>query len=57
MLRSILPLLSVCISLLAWGLFSMPAYADEVPVIAVIVSNNADIAPVSSLAPNELRLI
>jgi ABC-type phosphate transport system substrate-binding protein len=57
MLRSILPLLSVCISLLAWGLSSMPAYADDVPVIAVIVSNNADIAPVSSLAPNELRLI
>lgn len=34
-----------------------PAFAEEAPVIAVIVSSSADIAPVTNLTASELRLI
>ncbi len=50
-------LASICLALAALGLFVTPVYAEEPTVIAVIVSSNAEIAPVGSLAPNELRLI
>lgn len=39
------------------GLPITPAYAEDAPVIAVIVSSSADIAPVTNLAASELRLI
>jgi ABC-type phosphate transport system substrate-binding protein len=51
------PFSTVCVLL---ALFSLPiphAYAEDNTVIAVIVSSNAEIAPVSSIAISELRLI
>ena len=48
--QTLLSLACVC-------LLTANVYAEESPVIAVIVSSSADIAPVGSLAANELRLI
>lgn len=47
---TLLALASLCLPM-------SPAYAEEAPVIAVIVSSSADIAPVTNLAASELRLI
>ncbi|OYZ11919.1 MAG: hypothetical protein B7Y32_00035 [Methylophilales bacterium 16-45-7] len=47
----------ICIILATLGWSVTYAFADEPMVIAVIVSNNEEIAPVNSLAANELRLI
>lgn len=43
--------------LLGSSLLSLAANAEESPILAVIVSSDSNIAPVTALAPNELRLI
>lgn len=52
-------LLSACVLLALTLLPSLPVHAEDNDntVIAIIVSSNAEIAPVSSIALNELRLI
>lgn len=47
----------IVFSLTCWWLSLNLVYAEESPVIAVIVSSSADVAPVSNLAASELRLI
>lgn len=48
---------SVLAMALAMALMSHAATAAESPLLAVIVSSDSTIAPVTRLAPNELRLI